>query len=146
MKFSIRLSMLALGIAVFGPILQGGDGVLPFRVSGEGTRVGQGGQTLPFQVDISEFKELEVLNPSIRCRLAQQASDQVALQGSMEVGADDFKLTALCRNSTGTQYEIFAQRKAASGTLEKVKFDGELVRQASGTQVLKGKLHLTTGQ
>jgi|GEM_PF-1695154 len=144
MKLSLRLSVLALSLASFAPLLQGGDGVLPFRVSGEGTRVGQGGQTLPLQVDISEFKELEALNPNIRCRLAQQPSDQVVLQGSMEVGADDFKLTALCRNSTGTQYEIFAQRKAASGAMEKVKFDGELVRQAGGTQVLKGKLHLST--
>jgi hypothetical protein len=95
----------------------------------------------PIEVDIKEFQELGEMNPNIRCRLATQPSDQVVLQGRFVVGGHNYALSSLCRNATGTQYEIFAQRNAG-GRREQLKFDGQLVKDARGNESLRGEIRL----
>jgi hypothetical protein len=145
MKLFIGLLLSVATLLALPGVGRGGDGVLPLKINGEGTAVG-GPFPQPakqaFNVDISNFAEMGSMNPNIRCRLATQPSDQVVLEGLFVVGGHAYNLSALCRNPTGTQYEIFAQR-LKSGAREQLKFEGNLIKDQRGVEMLTGtvKLH-----
>jgi hypothetical protein len=144
MKLLLGFALSLATLLAHPGVGRGGDGVLPLKINGEGTAVG-GPFPRParqvFNVDISNFAEMGAMNPNIRCRLATQPSDQVVLEGLFVVGGHAYNLSALCRNPAGTQYEIFAQR-VQSGAREHLKFDGKLIKDNRGVEMLSGTVNL----